>query len=140
MEAWIALRGLRTFPLRFERSCANAAELARRCLTHPAIKRVRHLSLPDDPGHGLASRQMTAFGAIVSIELAGGSEAAELVADRTQVWVHATSLGGVETLLERRARYPLERGVPENQLRVSVGCEHVEDLWSDLEGALARSA
>ena len=137
MEAWIALRGLRTFPLRWERACANAAEIARRCTEHPAITRVRHLSLPEDPGHDLAVRQMTAFGAIISLELHGGPEAADAVADATHLWVHATSLGGVESTLERRRRWPEESPeVPDGLLRLSVGIEDVEDLWSDLSGAL----
>ena len=106
METWIALRGLRTFPLRWERSCANAAELARRCRDHPAVQHVRHLALPEDPGHPLAARQMSAFGAIVSLELRGGAQAAERVAASTRVWLHATSLGGVESTLERRRRWP----------------------------------
>jgi cystathionine gamma-synthase len=137
MEAWIALRGLRTFPLRWERACANAAEIARRCTEHPAVARVRHLSLPDDPGHALAAAQMTAFGAIISLELHGGAEAADAVADATRLWVHATSLGGVESTLERRRRWPEESPeVPEGLLRLSVGIEDVEDLWSDLSAAL----
>lgn len=137
MEAWIALRGLRTFPLRYERACASAAELARRCQAHPAVTRVRHLSLPDDPGHALAQAQMSAFGAIVSAELTGGAAAAEAVADRTRVWVHATSLGGVESTLERRRRWPEESAdVPEGLLRLSVGIEDLEDLWTDLSAAL----
>jgi cystathionine gamma-synthase len=137
MEAWIALRGLRTFPLRWERACANAAEIARRCADHPAVTRVRHLSLEDDPGHDLAVRQMAAFGAIVSLELDGGAEAAEAVAGTTSLWVHATSLGGVESTLERRRRWPEESPeVPDGLLRLSVGIEDVEDLWADLEAAL----
>jgi cystathionine gamma-synthase len=137
MEAWIALRGLRTFPLRWERACATAAELALRCHGHPAVSRVRHLSLPDDPGHGLAARQMTAFGAIVSLDLVGGPVAAEAVAGSTRVWLHATSLGGVESTLERRRRWPEESpDVPDGLLRLSVGIEDVEDLWADLAQAL----
>jgi cystathionine gamma-synthase len=137
MEAWIALRGLRTFPLRWERACANAAEIARRCVDHPAVTRVRHLSLPEDPGHALAARQMTAFGAIISLELQGGADAAEAVADATHLWVHATSLGGVESTLERRRRWPEESPhVPDGLLRLSVGIEDVEDLWADLSAAL----
>jgi cystathionine gamma-synthase len=137
MEAWIALRGLRTFPLRWERACASAAEIARRCTEHPAVMRVRHLSLPDDPGHELAAAQMTAFGAIISLELHGGAEAADAVADATRLWVHATSLGGVESTLERRRRWPEESPqVPEGLLRLSVGIEDVEDLWTDLAAAL----
>jgi cystathionine gamma-synthase len=137
MEAWIALRGLRTFPLRWERACANAAEIARRCADHLAVTRVRHLSLEDDPGHDLAVRQMAAFGAIVSLELDGGAEAAEAVAGATSLWVHATSLGGVESTLERRRRWPEESPeVPDGLLRLSVGIEDVEDLWADLDAAL----
>jgi cystathionine gamma-synthase len=137
MEAWIALRGVRTYPLRWERACANAAQIARRCVDHPAVTRVRHLSLPDDPGHELAVRQMTAFGAIISLELHGGADAAEAVAGATHLWVHATSLGGVESTLERRRRWPEESPhVPDGLLRLSVGIEDVEDLWSDLAAAL----
>ena len=137
MEAWVALRGLRTFPLRWERACANAAEIARRCAAHPAVARVRHLSLPDDPGHEIAARQMTAFGAIVSLELHGGADAAGAVAETTRLWVHATSLGGVESTLERRRRWPEESlSVPDGLLRLSVGIEDVEDLWADLAAAL----
>ncbi|MGB7980066.1 MAG: PLP-dependent transferase [Candidatus Nanopelagicales bacterium] len=137
MEAWIALRGLRTFPLRWERACATAAELARRCTDHPAVARVRYLGLTEDPGHSLASAQMSAFGAIVSLELRGGAAAAEAVAGGTSLWVHATSLGGVESTLERRRRWPEESAdVPETLLRLSVGIEDVEDLWADLRAAL----
>jgi cystathionine gamma-synthase len=137
MEAWLALRGMRTFPLRWERACANATELARRSAGHPAVARVRHLGLPEDPGHALAVTQMQAFGAIVSLELHGGAEAAEAVAGRTRVWLHATSLGGVESTLERRRRWPEESpDVPEGLLRLSVGIEDVEDLWADLRQAL----
>lgn len=139
MEAWIALRGLRTFPLRFERACANAAEIAARALEHPKVLRVRHLSLPGDPGHEVAVRQMNLLGAVVSLELDGGAPAADLVAASTRVWVPATSLGGVESTLERRRRWPEESpAVPEGLLRLSVGIEDVADLWADLEDALSR--
>jgi cystathionine gamma-synthase len=137
MEAWIALRGLRTFPLRWERMCASAAVLASRCAEHPAVSRVRHLSLPEDPGHDLAARQMASYGAIVGLELRGGAAAAESVAAATRLWMHATSLGGVESSLERRRRWGEESPrVPEGLLRLSVGIEDVEDLWSDLSAAL----
>ena len=141
METYLALRGLRTFPLRWERSCANAGELARRCSEHPAVAAVRYLGLPGDPGHDLASVQMSSFGAIVGLELTGGAEAAESVAASTRVWTHATSLGGVESTLERRRRWPEESAdVPEGLLRLSVGIEDVEDLWDDLSAALDASA
>ncbi len=137
-EAWLALRGLRTLALRVERACTNAAELALRLSRHEAVARVRHPSLPDDPGHARAAAQMRAFGSIVSVELAGGAEAAERLADGTCLWVHATSLGGVESTLERRRRHAGEpASVPEGLVRLSVGVEDVEDLWDDLVRALA---
>jgi cystathionine gamma-synthase len=80
---------------------------------------------------------MDGFGALIAVEVEGGAEAAEAVAAGTRLWVHATSLGGVESLLERRRRWPAEQeGVPVNLLRLSVGLEDVEDLWDDLDAAL----
>ncbi len=136
-EVFLALRGLRTLALRVERSQASAAELARRLAAHPAVERVRHPSLPTDPGHALASVQMRGYGAILAIEVRGGAQGAERVAAATRLWVHATSLGGVESTLERRRRHPAEvSSVPEHLLRLSVGIEDVEDLWDDLDRAL----
>ena len=120
-EAWLALRGLRTLHVRMERAQANAGELARRLSAHPAVARVHY------PG----------LGAMVSVELHGDVEAAERVAAETRLWVHATSLGGVESSLERRRRWSGESPeVPETLLRLSVGIEDVDDLWRDLAGAL----
>ncbi|MFI7587789.1 trans-sulfuration enzyme family protein [Spongisporangium articulatum] len=139
-EAWLVLRGLRTLALRVERAGANAAELARRLQGHDAVERVRHPSLPDDPGHARASAQMSGYGAIVSVEVYGGAEAAERVCAETRLWMHATSLGGVESSLERRRRYPAESpAVPDALIRLSVGVEDVEDLWADLSQALDHS-
>jgi cystathionine gamma-synthase len=139
-EAWLVLRGLRTLHLRVERAGENAAELARRLRDHPAVERVRHPSLPDDPGHARAAAQMSGFGAIVSVEVRGGAAAATRVCEGTRLWLHATSLGGVESMLERRRRHAGEAPeVPENLLRLSVGVEDVEDLWHDLDRALAAS-
>jgi cystathionine gamma-synthase len=139
-EAWLALRGLRTLHLRVERAGANAAELARRLADHRAINRVRHPSLPHDPGHARALAQMRGFGAIVAIEPAGGAEAAERLAAAVELWVHTTSLGGVESTLERRRRHASEPlHVPESLVRLSVGVEDVEDLWADLDRALSVS-
>jgi cystathionine gamma-synthase len=138
-EAWLVLRGIRTLGLRVERAGSNAAELARRLRDHAAVERVRHPSLPDDPGHELARAQMTGFGAIVGIEVRGGAEAAERVCAATRLWTHTTSLGGVESTLERRRRHAAESSaVPEALLRLSVGIEDVEDLWRDLDSALTR--
>ncbi|HET8614152.1 MAG TPA: aminotransferase class I/II-fold pyridoxal phosphate-dependent enzyme [Actinomycetales bacterium] len=139
-EVWLALRGLRTLALRMERAQASAAELARRLQQHPSVARVRHPSLPDDPGHERATRQMRGYGAIVAIEVHGGARVAEAVAHRTRIWVHATSLGGVESSLERRRRHSAEAAsVPESLLRLSVGIEDVEDLWADLDKALTQA-
>ncbi|MEO6789486.1 MAG: PLP-dependent transferase [Ornithinibacter sp.] len=121
VETWLALRGLRTLHLRVERACANAVELASRLADHPSVRRVRY------PG----------MGAMVSIEVVGGAEGAERVAAATHIWVHSTSLGGVESQLERRRRQPGKpQAVPVELLRLSVGIEDVEDLWRDLAQAL----
>jgi len=124
METWLALRGMRTMHLRVERSSANAAELALRLRGHPAVQRVRY------PG----------FGSIIAIEVHGGIDGAETVAAQVRLWTHATSLGGVESLIERRRRHSAEPStVPDNLLRLSVGVEDVDDLWRDLEAALAHA-
>ncbi len=121
LEAWLALRGLRTLHLRVERAQANAAELAHRLAGHPAIEEVRY------PG----------FGGIVAIVLAQGALAADLLVHKTKLWVHATSLGSVESTFERRRRWKSEPAtIPEGLVRMSVGIEDVDDLWTDLEQAL----
>ncbi len=136
MEAWLALRGVRTLALRVQRSSANAAELAARLAGHPAVTRVRYPGLATDPGHARAAAQMDGFGSIVSIELAD-ARSAEQVCAAVRLWTHATSLGGVESTLERRRRHPAESpDVPEGLVRLSVGVEDVEDLWDDLTAAL----
>ncbi len=139
-EVWLALRGLRTLSVRMERAQANAAELAARLAGHPAVDRVRFPGLPQDPGHERAKAQLSGFGAIVCIEPAGGVEAAEALVEAVRLWLPATSLGGVESLIERRRRQPGEPAtVPEALVRLSVGIENVEDLWADLENALKAS-
>jgi cystathionine gamma-synthase len=121
LESWLALRGLRTLHLRVERAEQNATELVRRLAGHPAVAEVRY------PG----------FGGIVSIVLAQGAIAADLLTHKTSLWVHATSLGGVESTFERRRRWKTEStDVPEGLVRLSVGIEDVEDLWADLSSAL----
>jgi len=136
-EAWLALRGLRTLALRVKQSQASALQLAIRLSTHPAVTSVRYPGLPDDPGHEIARRQMDGFGALVAFETIGDAGAAEQFCDRVELITHATSLGGVETLVERRRRWPEERpDIPETLIRLSVGIEDVEDLWSDLDQAL----
>jgi cystathionine gamma-synthase len=136
LEAFLALRGLRTLAVRLERAQASAQVLAERLAAHPAVSAVYYPGLASDPGHERAARLMDGFGAMLAFETAGGPAAADAVCERVRVLVHATSLGGVESLIERRARYAAEVA-PEALLRVSVGIEHVEDLWRDLEQALA---
>jgi cystathionine gamma-synthase len=136
MEAYLSLRGLRTLAVRLDRAQQNAQVLAERLAEHPAVVRVRYPGLPDDPGHDLASRTMTGFGSLVSIDLADAITADAMV-DGCRLWVFTTSLGGVESTLERRRRWPGElASVPEGLVRLSVGIEHVEDLWADLAQAL----
>ena len=135
-SCWLARRGLQTMPLRVRRQVETALEIAHRLREHPAVERVHYPGLPDDPGHEVASRQMTGgYGAVVSIVVRGGAEAAQRVVESCRLWVPATSLGGVESLLERRARWAGETADPA-LLRLSVGIEEPEDLWADLDGAL----
>ena len=140
-EVWLALRGLRTLALRVERAQANAGELARRLSAHPAVAQVRYPGLPGDPGHARAAAQMDGFGAIIGLRPAGGAAAADALVAAVGLWVPATSLGGVESTLERRRRFATESPtVPEDLVRLSVGIEDVEDLWRDLDAALAAAA
>jgi cystathionine gamma-synthase len=121
MEAWLVLRGLRTLHLRVERAESNAGDLAERLRSHPAVSEVRY------PG----------FGGIVAIVLAAGADAADRLVRSTSLWVHATSLGGVESTFERRRRWASEPAtIPDALVRLSVGVEDVDDLWADLAGAL----
>jgi len=121
-EAWLALRGIRTFPVRFRAAEANAKTLVTRLQNHAKVTRVRY------PG----------FGAVISFEIDGNAENAEKVCESSRLITHATSLGGVESLWERRRRWAAESpSVPEQLIRLSVGCEHVDDIWQDIEQALA---
>lgn len=138
METYLALRGVRTMAIRLEQGQRSAAELARRLAAHPAVSRVRYPGLPDDPGHTRAAAQMSGFGAVLAFELADAT-AANTVCDTVEVVSSATSLGGVESTIERRAKLPGQEHVPPGLLRLSVGCEHIEDLWDDLGRALAAS-
>lgn len=138
-EAWLLLRGLRTLYLRVERSCASALAIARHFEGHPAVAAVLYPGLASHPGHAVAARQMQdGFGGVLSIRVAGGAAAALDVAKRTELFVSATSLGGVESLIEHRATVEgPDSPVPENLLRLSVGIEDAADLIDDLERALA---
>jgi cystathionine gamma-synthase len=136
-EAWLLLRGMRTLFARVERQSASALELASR-LERMAGVRVLYPGLPSHPGHDVARRQMQGgFGGMLSIRLAGGREAALAVARRLELFVRATSLGGVESLVEHRETAEGAATIsPPDLLRLSIGIEDVEDLWRDLEQAL----
>jgi cystathionine gamma-synthase len=140
LEAWLALRGLRTLPVRLAQAQATALELARRLRDHAEVRRVHYPGLPDDPGHELANRQMDGFGTMLAFQVDGGSPRADAVCANVQLLTHATSLGGVESLIENRAAQEGEEHLPEGLIRVSVGCEHPDDLWEDLDAALTATA
>ena len=139
LEAWLGLRGIRTLPVRLKRMQASALELARRLDRHPAVKRVHYPGLPEHPGHELAQRQMDGFGTMLAFQVEGGAAGADAVCGAVELITNATSLGGVETLIENRAAAPGEEHLPGGLIRVSVGCEHPEDLWEDLEAALSAT-
>ena len=101
------------------------------------VTRVRYPGLATDPQHVKAKAFMKGYGAIVSFEYAGSGEVADRVCESSKIITYATSLGGVESLWERRRRWPIESAsVPESLIRLSVGCEDVEDLWADIDAAL----
>jgi cystathionine gamma-synthase len=139
MEAYLALRGLRTLPVRVREQSVTALELANRLNADTRIDRVHYPGLASDAGHERAKAQMSAFGGMVSFELRDG-EVADRMVGELELIVGGTSLGGVESTIDRRRRWPGEERVPEGLLRLSVGLEHVEDLWEDLDQALTRSA
>ena len=142
MEAWLGLRGLRTLAVRVERSMANAQVLAERLGEHPAVVQVRYPGLPTDKGHELAKKQMTGgFGAVLCVVLNTDAAGAQRVVEALKLWTPATSLGGVESLVERRRRHGNEPdSIPESLLRLSVGIENVDDLYDDLVNALKEIA
>jgi cystathionine gamma-lyase len=132
-EAWLALRSLGTAGLRFERQCKNALAVALMLRGHPAVRSVRYPGLPDDPAHDIACRQMKHFGGVLSVELADGTTAHELV-ERSVLLVAATSFGGIHTSVDRRARWgdPVAAAFA----RISLGIEDTDDLLADIERAL----
>src|SRR6266545_3145630 len=139
LEAYLALRGVRTLPLRLARATATASRLAERLLRHPDVARVRYPGLATHPGHQTARRFMHGFGAIVSFDVNGDARRAEAVCNRLEIVQHATSLGGVESTIERRAAVAGQEHLPPTLLRLSVGCEDPDDLWADLDRALAAT-
>lgn len=139
-DAWLLLRGMRTLALRVERATRNAAMIATFLEQHEQVDRVLYPGLESHPGHAIAQRQMSGgYGALMSFQVRGGKAEALAVAGRLKLIIRATSLGGVETLIEHRHSVePPETGVPENLLRLAVGIEEVDDLIEDLDQALAR--
>ncbi|GAA6209013.1 cystathionine gamma-synthase [Cognatishimia sp. WU-CL00825] len=138
-EAWLLVRGMRTLPLRVERMCQNAMNIATFLSDHPGVDRVLYPGLASDPGHALALTQMNGgFGGLMSVLVKGDQSDALRVAGRLQLFLRATSLGGVESLVEHRFTVESHTGIPENLLRLSVGIEHVDDLVADLSQALGQ--
>lgn len=136
-DCWLLLRSIRTLPYRMRGHFANAAAVAAFLAQHPRVAVVHYPGLPSHPGHAVAARQMTAFGGMLSIQVAGGAAEAMAVAARLRLFTRATSLGGVESLIEHRASVEGPQSkTPPNLLRVSIGLEHPDDLIADLAQAL----
>ena len=136
-EAWLALRGIRTFAVRMQRSQENALELANRLAKEPRVSRVRYPGLVTDPNHLVAKSFMKGFGAMISFEPKGTPDQVDLMCNYSKLITNATSLGGVESIWERRRRWETEsETIPVNLIRFSVGIENVDDLWADIQSAL----
>ena len=139
-EAWIALRGVRTFALRMQRSQENALELATRLSKDGRVAKVRYPGLPTDVYHQMAKSFMKGFGAMISFDVKGTVDQVDLMCNGSRLITNATSLGGVESIWERRRRWATESAsVPENLIRLSVGIENVDDLWADIEHAFTAA-
>ena len=144
-DCWLTLRGIRTLPYRMRAHCENAKKVAHFLAEHPKVAVVHYPGLATHPGHAVAAKQMRDFGGMLSFQVKGddkhsGMENALSVANQTKIFTQATSLGGVESLIEHR--FSVEgpnTKTPDNLLRVSVGLEHPDDLIADLEQALAAT-
>jgi cystathionine beta-lyase/cystathionine gamma-synthase len=146
--AWLVLRGLTTLPLRMERHCSNARFLAERLAAHPSVTRVHYPGLPSHPGHELAGRLMSGYGAVVCFELAGGRAAGRTFVEAVRLASLAPSLGEAKTLVIHPASTSHRQldaaalesaGIGEGSVRMAVGIEHPDDLWADVEQALAKA-
>ena len=140
LEAWLALRGARTLALRLERMQSNAGALAVWLQRQPAVAAVRYPGLPGHPGHQLAAAQLAGFGSMISFDLHGGARVADAVCDAVRLIRHASSLGAVESTMERRAANDGQEHLPPGLLRLSVGVERAEDLQADLAQALRAAS
>lgn len=139
LEAFLAIRGARSLSLRMEKSMANAQVLAERLEAHPEVARVRYPGLASHTTHAHAASFMQGFGAMMSFDVTGSGERASAFVESAELINNATSLGGIESTMERRALIAGQENMPPTLIRFSVGCEHVEDLWRDLERALAAT-
>ncbi|MEM6940787.1 MAG: PLP-dependent transferase [Pseudomonadota bacterium] len=139
MEAWLLTRGMRTLPLRMREMSANAMKLALFLADHPAVEAVLYPGLPDHPGHAVAARQMPGgFGGLLSFIVKGERESALRTVGRLNLFHRATSLGGVESLVEHRHSIEPDTGIPQGLIRLSVGIEAADDLVADLAQALGQ--
>ncbi|SEW45501.1 cystathionine gamma-synthase [Cognatiyoonia koreensis] len=137
-EAWLLIRGIRTLPLRVERMSENALALVKHLRKHPQIADVYYPGLAEHPGHDVAHRQMSGgYGPLLSVLVQGGAPEALKVVGKLQLFMRATSLGGVESLVEHRHTIEPHTGIPENLIRVSVGIEDIGDLIADWDQALS---
>lgn len=136
LEAFLAVRGARTLALRLQRAQQTAMMLSERLATHRLVTCVRYPGLPSHPTHAIAKRVLKGFGTIISFDLLGGPESADRVCRNVRLIRHATSLGAVESTIERRAAIPGQEHLPPSLLRLSVGIEDADDLWDDLNAAI----
>lgn len=136
LESFLAVRGARTMALRLERAQANAMILAERLSLHPGVACTRYPGLSTHATHSIARAQLKGYGTMISFDIRGDAAAADEVCSSVRLIQHATSLGAVESTIERRARIPGQEHLPPSLLRLSVGIENVEDLWADLDAVL----
>jgi len=136
LEAFLAVRGARTLALRLERAQQSAQILAERLERHPGVALTRYPGLASHPTHATARRVLKGFGSVISFDVRGTADDADRVCRQVRLIQHATSLGAVESTMERRAAIPGQGHLPPSLLRLSVGIEDVDDLWTDLGGAL----
>ena len=136
LEAFLAVRGARTLALRLQRAQQTAMMLSERLEMHPLVTRVRYPGLPSHSTHAIAKRVLNGFGTIIAFEVRGGAEVADGVCQCVRLIRHATSLGGVESTVERRAAISGQEHLPPSLLRLSVGIEDADDLWADLDSAI----
>jgi cystathionine gamma-lyase len=145
MDSWLAMRGLKTLPLRMQRHDSNGRTIAQKLSEHSEVAKVIYPGLKSHPQHALAAKQMSGFGGMITFVVKGGIEKARKVVEGTQIFALAESLGGVESLIEHpaimtHASVPAENrkalGIDDGLIRISVGVENIDDLWTDLEHAL----